>query len=604
MNLNNNKKTVASSAAVLEVNREVETKNKIMGLLLAKSLISREQADEIKSSADYNSRNLDDLLADKKVIDNEELTKIKADIYNLPYQSLIEQKINDQALNTIPLEVSENYKIICFARDENKIQVGLYDPANFKAIEAIDFLAKEEDLKVEYFIISKLSFDNAYRQYKTLGKEISTALKSKAEEEAAFDATVKKAEAAVSAEDITKSAPVAKIVSVIIRHAVEGRASDIHIEPLHKESRVRYRIDGVLHTSLILPKNIHSAVVARIKVVANLKLDETRLPQDGRIRTIVNDKEIDLRISILPLINDEKVVMRILDVSRGAPTLEDLGFIGRNLEVIKQNMQKTDGMFLVTGPTGSGKSTTLFSVLNKLNEEGSNIVTLEDPVEYFVKGVNQSQIRPEIGFTFANGLRSLLRQDPDVIMVGEIRDNETAELAIHAGLTGHFVLSTLHTNDALGAIPRLLDMKVEPFLLGSTLNIVVAQRLSRKICPFCKTQTKLPKEILEDLKLSISKIPTDVIKKMMPDFDIKDIKIYKGKGCPRCGNTGYTGRVALVEALDVNDEIKAMIMEAKKILNLDDLVKNQNFITMKQDGIIKVLMGMTTIEEVLRTIHE
>jgi len=316
----------------------------------------------------------------------------------------------------------------------------------------------------------------------------------------------------------------------------------------------------------------------------------------------VNNKDIDLRVSILPLLDDEKVVMRILDVSQGAPTLEDLGFMGHELEVMKKNIAKTDGMFLITGPTGSGKSTTLFSILNKINQEGVNIVTLEDPVEYFIKGINQSQIKPEIGYTFASGLRSFLRQDPNIIMVGEIRDNETAELAIHASLTGHFVLSTLHTNDAMGAIPRLFDMKVEPFLLGSTLNIVVAQRLGRKICPHCKIEDKLPNDLLADIKQEISQIPADLLKKLLPKLDLKNLKFYRGKGCPRCGNIGYIGRVALAEVLDITDEIREIIKDENKILTIDNVKQSQLFTTIKQDGIIKVLLGLTTMEEVLRTI--
>jgi len=572
----------------------------LINLLVQNKLITAEQLIEIKKLSEY-SVNPEEALIKSGLVDIEDLTKAKAKTYNLNYYSLIGVKIPDKVLNLIPAEVAENYKIVCFEIARSKMKVGLIDPENFKAIEAIDFLAKEENLQPEYFLISTLSFETALKHYKTLGKEVSKALKTKEEEDTLE--RVNKKDSKEEVEEITKSAPVSKIVSVIIRHAVEGRASDIHIEPMQTESRVRYRIDGILHNSLILPKSVHGAIVGRIKVLANLKLDETRMPQDGRIRVNINNKDIDLRISVLPLLSEEKVVMRILDVTRGAPTLEELGFMGSGLRIIKKSLEKTDGMFLVTGPTGSGKSTTLFSILTGLNKEDINISTLEDPVEYFVKGVNQSQVRPEIGFTFASGLRSLLRQDPDVVMVGEIRDNETAELGIHASLTGHFVLSTLHTNDALGAIPRLLDMAVEPFLLGSTLNIVLAQRLGRKICEHCKTEYKLPDDVTADVKRELAITPPAVIKELMPDFDIKKIKFYKGKGCARCGATGYTGRVALAEVLDVNDKIKEIIMNNKANLTLDDLVKNQNFITMKQDGIIKALMGLTTMEEVLRTIH-
>ncbi|MDD4272007.1 MAG: GspE/PulE family protein [Patescibacteria group bacterium] len=578
----------------------MQKSEELINSLVQNKLITAEQLAEIKRRPEYKL-NSEEAVIKSGFIEIEELMKLKAKVYNLNYHSLIGVKIPDQVLNLIPLEVAENYKIICFEIDKGKMKVGIVDPENFKAIEAIDFLAKEENLQPEYFLVSALSLDNALKYYKTLGKEVSRALKTKEDEDRLERAKRNGGEEEV--EEITKSAPVSKIVSVIIRHAVEGRASDIHIEPIQNESRVRYRIDGILHNSLILPKSVHGSIVGRIKVLANLKLDETRMPQDGRIRVSINDKDIDLRISIMPLLDEEKVVMRILDVTRGAPTLEELGFMGVGLKIIKKSLKKTDGMFLVTGPTGSGKSTTIFSVLTGLNEEGINISTLEDPIEYFIKGVNQSQVRPEIGFTFASGLRSFLRQDPDVVMVGEIRDNETAELAIHASLTGHFVLSTLHTNDALGAIPRFLDMAVEPFLLGSTLNIVLAQRLGRKICEHCKVEHKLPDDIIADIKKELAITPPAVIEEMIPGFDFKKIKFYKGKGCPRCGATGYLGRIALAEVIDVNDKIKEIIMENKANLTLDYLVKNQNFITMKQDGIIKVLMGLTTMEEVLRTIH-
>jgi len=572
----------------------------LINLLVQNKLITAEQLLEIKKLPEYNN-SLEEALIKSGLINVEDLIKFKSKVYNLNYRSLIGVEISDQVLNLISAEVAENYKIVCFEVDKNKMKVGIVDPDNFKAIEVIDFLAKEENLQPEYFLISTLSLESALKRYKTLDKEVLRALKFKAEEDVLEN--VKQNIKKEDVEEISKSAPVSKIVSVIIRHAVDGRASDIHIEPMQKESRVRYRIDGILHTSLILPKSVYGAIVGRIKVLANLKLDETRMPQDGRIRVNVNSKDIDLRISILPLMDEEKVVIRILDVARSAPTLEELGFMGVKLKVILESLKKTDGMFLVAGPTGSGKSTTLLSVLNLLNKEEINIVTLEDPIEYFIKGVNQSQVRPEIGFTFASGLRSLLRQDPNIIMVGEIRDNETAELGIHAGLTGHFVLSTLHTNNALGVIPRLLDMKVEPFLLSSTLNIIVAQRLARKICEYCKVEYKLPDDIIENIKSEFAAMPPMMVKEILPDFDLKKIKFYKGKGCAHCGLTGYTGRIALAEVLEVNDKIKETIMNNKVNLTLDDLVKNQNFITMKQDGLMKVLLGLTTMEEVLRTIH-
>ncbi|MFH1822195.1 MAG: GspE/PulE family protein [Patescibacteria group bacterium] len=571
--------------------------------LIDQKFITKEESKSYRFLAKEQKKDLVDILVEQGNIDTGKIFKLKAETYNLNYENLLDRDVEDKVLNIIPIEAAENYRIICFEKAGNKIKIGIVDPENYKAIEAVNFLAKEENLQVEYYLISELSFAKVFKQYKNLEQEVSFALKTREEVEKVEQ--IAKLDKVKDMEEITKTAPVAKIVSVIIRHAVEGRASDIHIEPMRKDSRVRYRIDGVLHTSLVLPKNVHNSIIARIKVLASLKLDETRIPQDGRIRLVINEKNIDFRVSILPLVGEEKAVMRILDVSKGAPKLEDLGYQGRALKLIKENIKKTNGMFLITGPTGSGKSTTLFSVLNMLNKDGVNISTLEDPVEYFIMGVNQSQVRPEIDFTFANGLRSLLRQDPDIIMVGEIRDSETAELAIHASLTGHFVLSTLHTNSAIGAIPRLLDMEVESFLLGSTLNIVVAQRLARRICSNCKKEEKLPSDILADIASEWQKIPKSIITSSnLKIQDIKEAVYYKGAGCPRCGNSGYAGRVAIVEALEVNDKIKEMIMSEGKILKLENVLKDQDYTTMKQDGIIKVVQGFTTMEELLRVTRD
>ncbi len=576
---------------------------KILELLLRRNLINSDQALAVLNENKKSGKSIEEILANKNFLTTEELTKIKAELSNLPYEDLTETEISQGILSTIPHQVAENYQIICFDKNGREIKVGLTDPENYKAKEAVDFLAKGQNLTVAYYLISAESFTAALKQYKSFAEELSSALKTRAAEEQEYLSTAEEREKVESAE-ITKSAPVAKIVSVIIRHAVEGGASDIHIEPLETESRVRYRIDGILHTSLILPRSVHAAIVARIKVMANLKLDETRMPQDGRIRLVISDKEYDFRVSVMPLANAEKVVMRILDASKRAPTLLDLGYQGIQLETINRNLQKTEGLLLATGPTGSGKSTTLFAMLSMLNKEGINISTLEDPVEYQIKGVNQAQVRPTIGFTFASGLRSLLRQDPDIIMVGEIRDEETAELAIHSALTGHYVLSTLHTTDASGAITRLVDMKVEPFLLGSTLHTVIAQRLARKICSNCKIESKLPAEIQQEIKEEIKIVGDDYVKTIIKDFNPDKMKFFSGKGCPRCGNTGYAGRVALVEVLDINEQLKELIFSGKKHLGMTDIKASQKFVNIKQDGIIKVLQGLTTMEEVLRVIRD
>lgn len=575
----------------------MEKQDELLKILIDNKTLSLEQAIEIKKLADDKKIGYEDILVAKKIIDSESLVKIKAGMYNMSAISLLEKEIPIATLNTIAGEVAENYKIICFEKNGNKIKVGISDPENFKAVEAMDYLAKGQGLEVAYYLISRESFAAAIKKYKSTSEELSTALKKRDDENELLDEAEKEED---EIEEVTKSAPVAKIVSVIIRNAVEGGASDIHIEPLQTESRVRYRIDGILHTSLILPQNVHNSIVARIKVMANLKIDETRIPQDGRIRLMINDKGIDFRVSILPLVGSEKVVMRILDTTKGAPTLKDLGFQGEQLKIIENNLKKTEGMFLVTGPTGSGKSTTLFAVLDILNKEGVNISTLEDPIEYQMKGVNQSQVKPEIGYNFASGLRSFLRQDPDVIMVGEIRDEETAELATHAALTGHVVVSTLHTNSAAGAIPRLIDMKLEPFLLGSTLHTVVAQRLARRNCPHCQAEMEMPADILEEIKAEIAKIGEEKIRKIIKDFDAAKLVFFRGKGCARCGNTGYSGRICITEAIDINKKIKKLIFDGVKDLSDETIRTTQNFINIKQDGIIKVLQGLTTMEEIMR----
>ncbi|MEA1963262.1 MAG: GspE/PulE family protein [Patescibacteria group bacterium] len=574
----------------------------ILRHLIENQMLTQEQSVEFKEKAKADKKNIEEILVNKKIISLEDLTKLKATLCNLSYEDLREKDIDKDIINIISKEVAENYKIICFSKDDQKIKVGIIDPDNFKAIEAVDFLAKGNGLKAEYFLVSINSFERAIKKYESISEELSSAIKSKESEEEELMTVDDKDK--IDLEEITKSAPVAKIVSVIIRHAVEGGASDIHIEPLHSESKVRYRIDGILHTSLVLPRNVHNAIVARVKVMANLKIDETRIPQDGRIRLVINKKEIDFRVSILPLVGSEKVVMRILDTTKGAPTLPDLGFQGRQLKALENNLKKTEGLLLVTGPTGSGKSTTLFSMIDILNKESVNISTLEDPVEYQIKGVNQSQVKPEIGYNFSTGLRSFLRQDPDVIMVGEIRDEETAELAIHAALTGHVVLSTLHTNSAVGAIPRLLDMRIEPFLLGSTVHTIIAQRLARKICPHCKEEFEIPKDILAEVKKKISDIGEEYIKKIIKDFNSEKLTFYHGKGCPRCGNSGYFGRVSVVEVLDINKKLKRLIFDGNRDLSMEQILSTQEFITIKQDGILKVLQGITTMEEVMRVMKD
>ena len=400
--------------------------------------------------------------------------------------------------------------------------------------------------------------------------------------------------------EIFQDAPIAKLVEVIVKHALDGRASDIHIEPIEGNYRVRFRIDGILKSQLVFPLEVGRAVVSRIKILSNLKIDEKRKPQDGRIHFESGGRAIDLRVSSLPVMEGEKIVMRVLDRANNVSDFDVLGLLGRNRTVLLNKIREPFGIVLITGPTGSGKSTTLYAFLQILNQEERNIVTLEDPVEYFIDGVNQSQIRPEIGYTFSAGLRSILRQDPNVIMVGEIRDNETAELAIHAALTGHLVLSTLHTNDAIGSVPRLVDMGVESFLLASSLQSVAAQRLVRKICEKCKTEMKITDLQRDRLAQMYQEIPL-AEKKAYNLKDNQEIKVFKGAGCDDCGRTGHKGRVGIYEVFEITDPVKGIITDHKA--NEHELRKeslNQGMISMKEDGILKVLLGLTTLAEVER----
>jgi type IV pilus assembly protein PilB len=470
-------------------------------------------------------------------------------------------------------------------------------------LEAVEFLARTSSFTISYFITSASALSSILKQYASLTAEVQEALEAATprEKPTTTSALDEISLADKGIEEVIKTAPVSKMVAVILRHAIEGSASDIHIEPTAEGSRVRYRVDGILHTSIRLPPYVHAAIVARIKVISNLKLDETRLPQDGRFHTEVDDKSIDLRVSTLPLMNNEKVVMRILDSSAKKLNLDDLGFIAREKEVLVKSLESTQGMVLSTGPTGSGKSTTLYTLLGMINEEDINIVTLEDPVEYHMEGVNQSQVNAEVGLTFANGLRSILRQDPDVIMVGEIRDTETAELAVNAALTGHLVFSTLHTNDAFGAIPRLEDMKVEPFLISSSLSTIIAQRLVRRICQYCKEPQEIPEATVKEVVEALKKAPQAAFPK---DFNLDKLNFSHGRGCVRCGNSGYKGRLVVAEVIEVTDRMQDIITGGSKLAEIKAEAKRQGVLTMKEDGFLKAAIGMTTVEEVLRATQE
>jgi len=391
------------------------------------------------------------------------------------------------------------------------------------------------------------------------------------------------------------------MVAVILRHAVDGNASDVHIEPEEKQLRIRFRMDGTLYSSLFLPLHTHPSIVARIKILSNLRIDENRIPQDGRFSARIDNKNIDFRVSTFPTKLGEKVVIRVLDPNEGLKSYQDIGLISNNLRLVREAIKRPFGMILATGPTGSGKTTTLYSILQELNKPEVNVVTLEDPIEYYVPGINQSQIRPEIGYDFSQGLRHVVRQDPDIIMVGEIRDEESASLATQAALTGHIVLSTLHTNNAIGIIPRLIDMKIKPFLLPATLNIGIAQRLSHRLCPFCKEKVRPLKELEKMIVSELSLLPEQVKREVkIPEI----IYVYKPKGCPKCNNKGEKGRLGIFEVLKMTPDLEKIIVEDPTELKISAEVKRQGMISMRQDGIIKAINGDISIEEVFRVSEE
>ena len=523
---------------------------------------------------------------------------IKKEYEGMPSLIKNPQKISKDVLNIIPENVALRYKMAVFDRKGRKIKVAMVNPEDINGLNALRFIAEKEKLNIKIYSVTEEIFKEIVANYSSAEKALADVMQSFRGDE--FEDLNLKKERDEKIHETIQDAPVSKLVSVIIRHAIDGRASDIHIEPIEDNYRVRFRVDGILYSSLILPKDVGRAVVSRVKILANLKIDEKRKPQDGRFKVEDGGETVDFRISTLPVLEGEKVAMRVLVKEEELQTLESLGLIGRNKEIFENRIKDTYGIILLTGPTGSGKTTTLYAFLRILNQEEINIVTLEDPVEYFIEGINQSQIKPEIGYTFSNGLRSILRQDPNIIMVGEIRDTETAELSIHAALTGHLVFSTLHTNDAIGAIPRLIDMGMEPFLLSSSLRAVAAQRLVRKICETCKEEQKITPSLEDSIRAELKEINPDEIKKYKLDIST-GFKIYKGKGCEDCGNSGFKGRLAIFEAIEMNETFQEIITERRgNEIELKNESKKQRSVTMKQDGILKALLGLTTISEVER----
>lgn len=564
--------------------------------LVRLNIISTEDIATFSDLAQKENRDFGQIIVEKAVVSDSDLLTIKSKLYRLPTVDLEGYEFNRDVLKEFSEDVVNFYKVAPFERVGNILKVAIMNPEAIDALEALKFIAEDKKLVLEKYLVSYRDFETILRNYRTLSGEVGKALESLTEEggkEEEEGGSIK------SIEDITAEAPVSKIVAVLVRHAVESRASDIHIEPFEDRVRTRFRIDGILTTTLTLPKTLQSAVVTRIKILSDLKIDETRLAQDGRFSTKLGNRRVDFRVSTFPTKNGEKVVMRILDPLTGKVELPELGLDGRSAEVIKRAMGKPFGSILITGPTGSGKSTTLAGMLKEMNSEDVNIVTLEDPIEYFVDGVNQSQVHEEIGYTFASGLRHILRQDPDIIMVGEIRDRETAGLATQAALTGHIVLSTLHTNDALGVVPRLIDMGIEKYLIPSTLNVAAAQRLLRRLCQDCKLEVKANTAEEKMISEAILDMPADYQKEYLSKSGYTIYKPNIENPCKKCGGKAFKGRIAIFEMLEMSDELEKIILGAISEAALRQEAKRQGMITMFQDGILKVLRGVVSLEELL-----
>lgn len=564
-----------------------------LALILKKDgLLSDADFSRLQQESFTSGKSLDEIVESSGVVEPVGLVKAKAKLFNVPFVALSSLASAPEALAKIPESVAEHYIVLPFAYDQKtgQLSIAMADPLD---LQAIAFLEAKSGTKVKpHMALSAELTEEIPRRYSQgLSAEVSQVLKETAESD--INRRIVDVE---KIGDVIREAPIAKIVATILEFAVKARASDVHIEPLEEHTRVRYRIDGILQEKLVLPHKVHEAVISRIKILSDMKIDERRVPQDGRFTFRSGDQEVDLRVSSLPTVDGEKIVMRLLRKSANVPTLADLGLRGMALKIVEESIKVPHGIVLITGPTGSGKTTTLYSVLHLLNTSKVNIVTLEDPVEYQMDGVNQVQINPKAGLTFATGLRSFLRQDPNIIMVGEIRDNETADLAIQASLTGHLVFSTLHTNSSAGALPRLLDMKAEPFLLASSMTCVAAQRVVRKICENCKETYTPPPKILEDMKTVLGPLYDSFVAQQGG----KPVVLSRGRKCEQCGETGYQGRVGIFEVLRVTEKIGKLILERASALAIEQAAVADGMVKMEQDGYLKALEGVTTLEEVMR----
>lgn len=595
----------------------IKREKDILDVLVTQDMIDFKEAKKIRDESEKKNIKIEDLLSEKGKVSEEELAKAYSALYNLPFIRL-DANIPAEIVTKFPEEVSRKYRVIVFdMMGERVIKVATSRPFDPKIDELLNFVADKNELEVDRFVTTDGDIEEALKVYqnnpppapemKPIAQEIPQESPSKQPADEKLERReLPVAEADIgrllkediknldALEDIIKKGSVPTMVAAIINFALFRRASDVHIQPAQRNLRVRYRIDGVLNDITFIPLDFHLAIISRIKILSKLRIDEKRIPQDGRFEVNFGEKSVDIRVSTLPTTHGEKVVMRLLDTSSGTFSLDDLGLRGKGFKEFVRAITKPYGMIIACGPTGSGKTTTLYAALNYINKPGVNIVTLEDPVEYEIDGISQSQAKPDIGYDFADGLRSVLRQDPDIIMVGEIRDKETAGMAVQSSLTGHLVFSSLHTNDSSGGIPRLINMGIEPFLIISAVNIFIAQRLVRKICPNCKKEARLPSTLLAKIEAQIDELPRDITSKFK-----KPYKFFEGGGCRSCSE-GYFGRIGIFEVMPMTERIQKMSMASPTAITLKQTAVEEGMLTMKQDGLIKALEGITTIEEVLR----
>lgn len=566
-----------------------------------KGLIREDQISNIIRRANEKYEGEIDPVLIEAGLDEKKLLELKSSFYAIPSKQINPKSVSFDTLKYIPEDSAKYYKFVPLGVVDGVLEVGIVDPDNVAATDALQFITSKMNIPFKYFLITQTDFTQVLNNYRGITGEVDQAMSELGNDIGDVDTsgitiennkiqdTLKPGEE----EKIVEDAPIIKIVAVILRHATEGNASDIHIENTGEQVKVRFRVDGALHTSLALPLNVYAGIVARIKILAKLRLDEKRKPQDGGFSTKIDGRKIDFRVSTFPAYYGEKVVMRILDSEKGVKPIGELQLTPENLKMMRDAISRPYGLILITGPTGSGKSTTLYSMLNELDREKANVVSLEDPVEYHMADVNQSQIMPEIGYTFASGLRSVLRQDPDIIMVGEIRDKETAQLAIQAALTGHLVFSTLHTNSAVGAIPRLVDMGIDPYLIAPTLIMAIAQRLVRTVCPTSKKEVPMDESTKKYLEKQFSDLPEE-FKSKLPINNNKMYEVVPSADCP----SGTRGRTAVFEMFMVDKELQKIILTNPVEQEIYKSVRNKGMLSMREDAVIKSLNGDVPFQEV------